>query len=238
MMMTYATITLLLSDLGILRIFNGSDNVLLDQLMVVLTSGFTWVPLYIALFYIVVRNNETMAQIGLAVMGALLCVGLADGITDGIVKPLVARWRPNNDPFIKYTIQVVDNMRGTGYSFFSAHAANTMSLAVFLSLLFRSKLMTMGLVGWSLLNCYTRLYLGMHYPNDILCGILLGSVLGCLVYLLYLKLYYKISPHITYVSSQYTSMGYDHDDIDKVMTVLMVTGIYAVLRAMIMASMI
>ena len=171
-------VSCLLTDLEVLHFFNGSDNQFIDQLALVLTSGLTWIPLYLTLFYIIVRNNETMAQIGLAVMVALVCVALSEGITDGVVKPLVERWRPNNDPILKYTIQVVGNLRGSGYSFFSAHAANTMSIAMFFSLLMRGKRLAIALFSWSLLNCWTRLYLGMHYPSDILCGLLVGAVIG------------------------------------------------------------
>ena len=187
---------LLNADLALLHFFNGSGNMLLDQIVWLLSSGLTWVPLYLALFYIVMRNNETMSQIGLVVVMAILCIFFSDGLVDGIIKPLVARWRPSNDPVIKYTIEVVNNMRLKDFSFCSAHAANTMSLAVFFSLLIRSRLMTFTLVFWSLLNCWTRLYLGVHYPSDILCGLVLGVVVGILVYLLYYRLYYKISPKI------------------------------------------
>ena len=228
--------SLLMTDLEVLHFFNGSNNIMIDQLALVLTSGLTWIPLYLAIFYIIVRNNETMAQICLAVICALVCVSLADGITDGIVKPFVARWRPNNDPVIKYTIQVVGNLRGSGYSFCSAHAANTMSLAVFFSLLMRSKRLALFLVGWSLINCWTRLYLGMHYPSDILCGLAAGLVIGCVVYFVYLKIYHKIAPNITYISNQYTSTGYDHDDIDMIMTVLMLVLVYVVIRALCMMT--
>ena len=187
---------LLNADLALLHFFNGSGNMLLDQIVWLLSSGLTWVPLYLALFYIVMRNNETMSQIGLVVLMAILCIFFSDGLVDGIIKPLVARWRPSNDPVIKYTIEVVNNMRLKDFSFCSAHAANTMSLAVFFSLLIRSRLMTFTLVFCSLLNCWTRLYLGVHYPSDILCGLVLGVVVGLLVYLLYYRLYYKISPKI------------------------------------------
>ncbi|MFQ9809824.1 MAG: phosphatase PAP2 family protein [Segatella copri] len=78
----------------------------------------------------------------------------------------------------KYTIQVVDNMRLKSFSFCSAHAANTLSLAIFFSLLIRSKLVTWTLLLWSLVNCWTRLYLGVHYPVDILCGLAIGAVVG------------------------------------------------------------
>ena len=220
----------------VLSLFNGSDNIMLDQMVQILTSGLTWIPLYVMLFFVVMRNNETMGQIALVVGSAIFCVLLADGLVDGIIKQLAERWRPSNDPTFKYMVQVVDDIRLKGYSFCSAHAANTMSLAVFFSLLVRSKLLTITLVTWSLINCWTRLYLGVHYPSDILCGMIIGIIVGILVYLLYYKIYLRISPKINYISNQYTSTGYDHDDIDKVMVILMFTLIYVVTRGVIMAG--
>lgn len=220
----------------VLSLFNGSDNIMLDQMVQILTSGLTWIPLYVMLFFVVIRNNETMGQIALVVGSAIFCVLFADGLVDGIIKQLAERWRPSNDPTFKYMVQVVDDIRLKGYSFCSAHAANTMSLAVFFSLLIRSKLLTITLVTWSLINCWTRLYLGVHYPSDILCGMMIGIIVGILVYLLYYKIYLRISPKINYISNQYTSTGYDHDDIDKVMVILMFTLIYVVTRGVIMAG--
>ena len=223
-------------DMQVLSLFNGSDNIMLDQMVQILTSGLTWIPLYVMLFFVVMRNNETMGQIALVVGSAIFCVLFADGLVDGIIKQLAERWRPSNDPTFKYMVQVVDDIRPKGYSFCSAHAANTMSLAVFFSLLVRSKLLTITLVTWSLINCWTRLYLGVHYPSDILCGMMIGIVVGILVYLLYYKIYLRISPKINYISNQYTSTGYDHDDIDKAMVILMLTLVYVVTRSVIMAG--
>ena len=223
-------------DMQVLSIFNGSDNIMLDQMVQILTSGLTWIPLYVMLFFVVMRNNETMGQIALVVGSAIFCVLFADGLVDGIIKQLAERWRPSNDPTFKYMVQVVDDIRLKGYSFCSAHAANTMSLAVFFSLLIRSKLLTITLVIWSLINCWTRLYLGVHYPSDILCGMMIGIIVGILVYLLYYKIYLRISPKINYISNQYTSTGYDHDDIDKAMVILMLTLVYVVTRSVVMAG--
>ena len=223
-------------DMQVLSLFNGSDNIMLDQMVQILTSGLTWIPLYVMLFFVVMRNNETMGQIALVVGSAIFCVLFADGLVDGIIKQLAERWRPSNDPTFKYMVQVVDDIRPKGYSFCSAHAANTMSLAVFFSLLIRSKMLTITLVIWSLINCWTRLYLGVHYPSDILCGMIIGIIVGILVYLLYYKIYLRISPKINYISNQYTSTGYDHDDIDKAMVILMLTLIYVVTRGVIMAG--
>lgn len=223
-------------DMQVLSIFNGSDNIMLDQMVQILTSGLTWIPLYVMLFFVVIRNNETMGQIALVVGSAIFCVLFADGLVDGIIKQLAERWRPSNDPTFKYMVQVVDDIRLKGYSFCSAHAANTMSLAVFFSLLIRSKMLTITLVTWSLINCWTRLYLGVHYPSDILCGMMIGIIVGILVYLLYYKIYRRISPKINYISNQYTSTGYDHDDIDKEMVILMLTLVYVVTRSVVMAG--
>lgn len=223
-------------DMQVLSIFNGSDNIMLDQMVQILTSGLTWIPLYVMLFFVVMRNNETMGQIALVVGSAIFCVLFADGLVDGIIKQLAERWRPSNDPTFKYMVQVVDDIRPKGYSFCSAHAANTMSLAVFFSLLIRSKMLTITLVIWSLINCWTRLYLGVHYPSDILCGMIIGIIVGILVYLLYYKIYLRISPKINYISNQYTSTGYDHDDIDKAMVILMLTFVYVVTRSVVMTG--
>ena len=223
-------------DMQVLSLFNGSDNIMLDQMVQILTSGLTWIPLYVMLFFVVMRNNETMGQIALVVGSAIFCVLFADGLVDGIIKQLAERWRPSNDPTFNYMVQVVDDIRLKGYSFCSAHAANTMSLAVFFSLLIRSKMLTITLVIWSLINCWTRLYLGVHYPSDILCGMIIGIIVGILVYLLYYKIYLRISPKINYISNQYTSTGYDHDDIDKAMVILMLTLVYVVTRSVIMAG--
>lgn len=223
-------------DMQVLSLFNGSDNIMLDQMVQILTSGLTWIPLYVMLFFVVMRNNETMGQIALVVGSAIFCVLFADGLVDGIIKQLAERWRPSNDPTFKYMVQVVDDIRPKGYSFCSAHAANTMSLAVFFSLLIRSKMLTITLVIWSLINCWTRLYLGVHYPSDILCGMIIGIIVGILVYLLYYKIYLRISPKINYISNQYTSTGYDHDDIDKALVILMLTLVYVVTRSVVMAG--
>ncbi len=221
-------------DLQVLRLFNGSDNLFLDQMMQLLTSGFTWIPLYIVLLVIVIRNNETMGQIALIIGASLLCVVLADGLAEGIIKPLAARLRPINDPLLKYTIHTVGHPLMKDFSFCSAHAANTMAIAVFFSLLVRSRMLTWTLLVWSIVNCWTRLYLGAHYPSDIVCGLLLGSIVGGVVYILYHKMYCRISPKIQYISNQYTSTGYDHDDIDILMTMMVVILLYVVIRGTLM----
>lgn len=219
-------------DRWLLSFFNGSNSLFADNWMLILTSGFTWIPLYFSLLYLVVKNNETMAQILLVVGCAALCVVLADGAADFIAKPLVERWRPSNDPIFKYTVNVVNGMRGTDYGFFSAHAANTFSVAVFVCCLVKSRVLGTTMILWSLLNCYTRMYLGLHYPTDILAGLAWGGIVGIAVYCLYCRVYNRISPKNNYVSSHYTSSGYSLEDVDTVMLVMVATLVYTVMRAL------
>lgn len=219
-------------DREVLSWFNGSDSLFLDQLVWLLTQGLTWIPMYVALFYLVIKNNETMTQIMIIVGCVALCLLLSSGVTNGIVKPLVARPRPSLDPLFKYIVQVVDGHRNSGFSFFSAHAANTMAIAVFFCLLVRDRLLSGTLLLWSLVNAWTRLYLGLHYPSDILCGLLWGTVAGLVGYAVFYRLYYKTSPPVTYISSQYTNTGYSRSDIDVVLTVLVLTVAVLILMAL------
>ena len=169
-------------DKQLLLALNGSDSVFLDYVIMTLTNARTWIPLYLALFYVVLKTNRGLREVLLVLASAGLCVLLAGTIDDTIVKPLVARWRPTHDPEIGALVDVVNGYRGGNYGFFSAHAANTFSIALFFSLLMRRRLLVIALVCYSLVNCWTRLYLGVHYPGDITVGLLWGALVGWSVY--------------------------------------------------------
>lgn len=223
--------TLIQIDKQLLLALNGSHSLFVDGLAHVLTTASTWIPLYIALFYLVIKNNENVQQVLLVVAGAGLCVVLAGTVDDAIVKPLVARWRPTHDPEIGMMVDIVDGYRGGSYGFFSAHAANTFSLAVYFCFVVRSRLLSVSLVLWSLANCWTRVYLGVHYPGDILCGLAWGAVVGAGLAMLYFRLRRRFFGPPRYISSQYTSTGYQGSDADVVVAVLALTMVYACVRA-------
>ena len=122
-------------DKQLLLLLNGSDSAYLDQVVLTLTNAFTWIPLYLSLLFIVIRNNINWRTVLLIILSAALCVLMAGTVDDEIVKPLVARWRPTHDPEIGHLVDVVDDYRGGNYGFFSAHASNTFSIALFFSLL-------------------------------------------------------------------------------------------------------
>ena len=110
---------------------NGSDSLFLDSLVKTLTATVTWIPLYLALLYVVLKNSDNARKVLLVLACAGLCVLLAGTIDDTIVKPLVARWRPARDPEIGMSVDIVNGYRGGRFGFFSAHASNTFSIAVF-----------------------------------------------------------------------------------------------------------
>jgi undecaprenyl-diphosphatase len=217
-------------DKQLLLWFNGSQSLYLDHLVRTLTHTVTWVPFYLSLFYVVIKNNENVQKILLVLAGAALCVLIAGTIDDTIVKPTVARWRPTHDPQIGLLVDIVDGYRGGKYGFFSAHASNTFSIAIFFWWVVRSRLLTTAMVIWSFVNCWTRLYLGVHYPGDILVGLCWGALTGSLVYFLYLQVLRRIGTVKNFTSSHYTITGYQRNDVDIPISVLIVTLLYALLR--------
>ena len=228
--------TIIQMDKQLLLAINGSDSLFVDYLAKTLTTAATWIPLYVSLFYVVVKSNDNFRRIICILACAGLCVLFAGTVDDLLVKPLVARLRPTHDFQIGMLVDTVDGYRGGKYGFFSAHAANTFSIAVFFSLLMRSRLVTLLLVGWSLTNCWTRLYLGVHYPLDILCGLLWGGSVGTGIYFLYRYVDRRLlHSENDYVSSKYTSSGYRYSDIYIVALVLSLTLIYCILRSLILA---
>ena len=220
-------------DLALLHFFNGSQSAIYDQFILTLTNGLTWIPLYIALFIMVLKNNESMSQIFIIVGCCALGVIFSAGLNDLLIKPLVARPRPTQDLLVKYTIDTALGYRESNFSFFSAHAANTFTVAIYMIFLVRNCAFTIAMALWSLFNCYTRLYLGVHYPSDILCGLLFGAFVGSVAYWLHLRLYYKVTPHFRYVSEAYTKTGYSIGDIDMVIATLVLTFIYAIFKSVL-----
>jgi undecaprenyl-diphosphatase len=211
-----------LDKIGI-DLFFGSDSVFLDQMALVLTNTYAWVPMFIALFILIIKNNDNVQQI-LLVMGCIaLCVFLASGTSNLLVKPLVERVRPCNDPQYKYLAQIAGDMHSKDFSFFSSHAANTMAVATFFTFLSRSLLLSVTLYAWSLINMWTRLYLGQHFLTDILVGMIWGIVSACIAYAVFYSIYKNMSTGKKYVSTQYTVTGYSYLDVDVVVSLFFLT---------------
>ena len=218
-------------DKQLLLMLNGSESTFLDGVALTLTKAATWIPLYVSLLFIVIKNNINWRTIVLILTSAGLCVLLAGTVDDEIVKPLVARWRPTHDPQIGSLVDVVNDYRGGNYGFFSAHASNTFSIALFFSLLVRYRWLTVGLVTYSLTNCWTRMYLGVHYPGDITVGLLWGTIVALGVYTLFRYVNGRWVGNRTSSLSGYTTSGYEIRTVFVPLIVLALTFAYAFIRA-------
>lgn len=172
---------------------NGCHAPWADTLMWIISGKLTWLPLYallIALIFIRCKKRGwLMALIVLvAVAGS---AGLADFISSGIIKHAVGRLRPTHEPALAGLIHLVNGYTGGQYGFVSSHAANTMACALSFSLFWaytsdnkkRAHLtVTLPLMVWVALNCYSRMYLGVHYPGDIIGGLVVGATVALVLF--------------------------------------------------------
>lgn len=210
-------------DRSLLHLLNGSGSVFIDQVAIMLTNGLTWIPLYVVLLVLVARNSVRRSQVFLLLAMVAVALLLSEGVADGIVKPLAMRPRPVSDPSMRGVVAVVNGYVPGGYSFFSAHAANTFTVATFLSLVLRNRQFTYVMIIWALVNCWTRLYLGAHYPSDILVGILWGIVSGSIAFAFYRHRFLKTTRRQFGKLSNYVGNGFGLVGTGMVTCVLILT---------------
>lgn len=186
-------------DTEILLAINGCHAPWADQLMWIISAKATWIPLYILLIGLLAWRYRKPAPTSIkwlqrvpvcVVLIAMiaLAVGCADFIASGILKDWVARPRPTRVPELEGVLHLVNGYRSGQFGFASSHAANTMACALLFSLIWRKKLTTSLLMLWVALNCYSRMYLGVHYPTDIIGGLLIGATVAVVVYQVLLRL--------------------------------------------------
>ena len=186
-------------DTEVLLAINGWHAPWADTLMWIISAKTTWIPLYLLLVGLLVWRYRKPAMtsvkwlqkvpVGVVVIVVIgLAVGAADFIASGILKDLVARPRPTRVPELEGVLHLVNGYRSGQYGFVSSHAANTMACGLLFSLIWRNKIATVGLMLWVAVNCYSRMYLGVHYPSDILGGLIVGALMAVVAYQVLLKL--------------------------------------------------
>jgi len=170
-------------DKALFKFLNGAHNDLLDFLMPWISDKWIWIPLYALLIYLLVKHEKGNLIFTLIGIGVLILI--SDQMASGILKPWVGRLRPCYDPALADSVHLLKGCGGQ-YGFASSHASNSFAVAIFCWLLLRDHVKYIGLlIPWAALVAYSRVYLGVHFPGDIIVGGLIG--IGAAYFVFFLK---------------------------------------------------
>ncbi len=179
-------------DLQLFRWINDGHTGWLDTVMATISEPLTWIPLYGLLLYLIWKREKWPG-----VLWILLAIGilitLSDQTASGLLKPLIERYRPCRLESGLDAVHIVGNHCGGKYGFASSHAANFFALATFLHAWFRHPSWSVVLFIAAALTAYSRVYLGVHYPGDVLAGALIGAGYALLVWKLFVHLQNRFS---------------------------------------------
>ena len=169
-------------DSDLFLFLNGLHTGWMDKVMTLVTDMWAWFPLYLLLIYWTVKQyGKRCWWVFLAIGVVVLC---SDQLSAHVCKPLFQRLRPCYNVDLQDIIYLPKGMAGGKYSFVSSHAANTFAIAAFLTPVLRNYRPWAGLALylWAFISSYSRIYIGYHYPGDIICGAILGILIGLVLW--------------------------------------------------------
>lgn len=170
-------------DEELFSFLNGLHAPMLDTLMLWATNKYFWIPLYLLLIFFISRKYKWSGIYLIATI--ILVVILANGVTSSFMKPYFQRLRPCYDSDLQETIHLMKRCGGR-FGFASSHASNHFGLATIIWLLFGTRYRIAALLfPWAVLIAYSRVYVGVHYPLDILAGAIVGAILAWIIYKLF-----------------------------------------------------
>jgi undecaprenyl-diphosphatase len=172
-------------DQQLFLFLNGMHSPAFDFIMIWLSNKLIWVPLYAWMLFYMWREHRS--RLWLVIIAIALLVTLTDQISVQVFKNIFHRLRPCHNPELEGFVRILNGHCGGKYGFISSHACNTAGIAVFAGLMLRNRFRWFlpTIIIWSLLVCYSRIYLGVHYPADVLVGFFVGAIIGFLVYILF-----------------------------------------------------
>lgn len=184
--MTFLILTILQSvidlDTQVFLTVNSMHNTYWDTFMWLFSDKFVWIPLYVSLAFLIFKNYDSKAFL-YCLLTVFVIIVFTDGVSSHLLRPYIGRLRPSNlENPISDVVHIVDGHRGGKFSFPSSHSANSWGLVFFIIYFFRQRLLTLFMVLWALVVCYSRLYLGVHYPGDLFVGMIVGFVGATLCY--------------------------------------------------------
>lgn len=162
---------------------NGHHSPFMDKVMWFISGKEEWLPLYLIIVGFIIYKYRWKSIYVFVAVG--LFVTLADQISTNVFKDGIKRLRPSHVEELKGLVHIINDYYGGSYGFVSSHAANSFAMATFTAYLFQTRWYSVSIILWALVVSYSRIYLGVHYPGDIIGGALLGFVIGYGVYKLY-----------------------------------------------------
>jgi undecaprenyl-diphosphatase len=162
-------------DQEVFLFLNSMNSPFWDQVMWAISGRIIWIPLYITIIYFLSKKLRRKMFILALVIALVVVLGNEFSV---IIKNLVLRPRPCYEPALKGMVHIVNGKCGGQYGFVSSHATNAFSVALLSLLFIRVRWFSFGIIFWALLIGYSRIYLGVHYPGDVICGSLLGALTG------------------------------------------------------------
>jgi undecaprenyl-diphosphatase len=183
-------------DQQLLLFINSHNSPFWDQVMHNISGKLIWAPIYfIIVAYLALRYKRKFFVI---VVFIILSVFLADQVSVQLFKNIFMRLRPCHEPGLQGMLHLFNDYCGGQYGFVSSHASNSFNIA-FLTLLFiKKQWYTICIICWALIIGYSRIYLGVHYPGDVIGGALLGAFIGWSCYRLYILTNDKILKNSSY----------------------------------------
>jgi undecaprenyl-diphosphatase len=186
-------------DQHLFLILNSLNSPFWDQVMHAISGRVIWAPLYLAI--LIFMGIKYKRKFFIILLFIILAITLSDQLSVQLFKNIFHRLRPCHEPSLEGLVHLVNGECGGKFGFVSSHASNSFNVALLSLLFIKKRWFTISIILWALVIGYSRIYLGVHYPGDVICGSLLGALIGFSLYNLYVLIDNKILQHNSFFIS-------------------------------------